>query len=104
MNFQVRVRIVRQKSQNTRILYCRKIIKEAGGTISHIYTCDTFNENDPSDNSTEFLRDSAKFTYRAMKEADDKAVWLVKQITFINTGKKQVTESFIVLFVCTDDL
>lgn len=42
---------------------------------NHIYSCDTFNENTPSKNSTEFLRAMAKATYEAMTFADPKAVW-----------------------------
>lgn len=42
---------------------------------NHIYSCDTFNENDPQGNSSDFLRNAAKATYAAMTIVDPKAVW-----------------------------
>lgn len=41
----------------------------------HLYSCDTFNENRPSKNDTNYLRLAASKTYEAMRIVDSEAVW-----------------------------
>jgi alpha-N-acetylglucosaminidase len=51
---------------------------EALGNITHIYTLDQFNENNPGSNSTEYLKGVSSNTIKSLKAADQDAVWLMQ--------------------------
>eukprot|EP01084_Bolivina_argentea_P238711 401060_1 len=45
---------------------------------SHIYQCDTFNEMDPSSNSSSYLTAASEYVYNAMNKVDENAIWLMQ--------------------------
>ena len=47
-------------------------------TMSHIYQCDTFNEMDPTVDTSTYLQDASKYVYQSMAIADPHAVWLMQ--------------------------
>lgn len=51
---------------------------EAYGNVSHIYTLDQYNENDPSSGDLDYLRDVTNSTINALKAADPQAVWMIQ--------------------------
>ncbi|KAL7115177.1 hypothetical protein ACP275_04G169100 [Erythranthe tilingii] len=51
--------------------------KEYGRT-SHIYNCDTFDENTPPDDDPEYISSLAAAIFRGMESGDDDAVWLMQ--------------------------
>lgn len=57
--------------------FVRQQIKEYGGT-SHIYNCDTFNENQPPSDDPEFISSLGTAVFDAMRAGDKDAVWLMQ--------------------------
>ncbi|KAK5175005.1 uncharacterized protein LTR77_000141 [Saxophila tyrrhenica] len=51
---------------------------EAYGSVSHIYTLDQYNENDPYSGDLDYLRNVTKNTIQALKGADPDAVWMLQ--------------------------
>lgn len=50
----------------------------AYGNISHIYTLDQYNENDPSSGDLGYLKNVTSSTIEALKAADPQAVWMIQ--------------------------
>ena len=50
----------------------------AYGNISHIYTLDQYNENDPFSGDTTYLRNVASNTFASLRAADPEAIWLMQ--------------------------
>ncbi len=44
----------------------------------HLYSADTFNENQPPSNNPEFLSNNSASVYEGMKQADPKAIWVMQ--------------------------
>jgi alpha-N-acetylglucosaminidase len=51
---------------------------EAYGNITHIYTLDQFNENDPSSGDVGYLRNVSYNTWQSLKAADSEAIWMMQ--------------------------
>ena len=51
---------------------------------SHIYNCDTFNENKPASSDYDYLSGSSAAVYNSMIAADPDAVWLMQGWLFVN--------------------
>jgi alpha-N-acetylglucosaminidase len=51
---------------------------EAYGNITHIYTLDQFNENDPSSGDVGYLRNVSYNTWQSLKAADREAIWMMQ--------------------------
>ncbi|CAL1694796.1 unnamed protein product [Somion occarium] len=52
--------------------------KAAYGNLSHIYTLDQYNENDPFSGDISYLRNVSSNTFSSLREADPDAVWLMQ--------------------------
>ncbi|KAJ5981184.1 hypothetical protein N7499_001803 [Penicillium canescens] len=50
----------------------------AYGNVSHIYTLDQYNENDPYSGDLSYLRNVTRNTWRSLKAADPQAVWMMQ--------------------------
>lgn len=48
------------------------------GDVTDIYNCDTFNENTPPTNDTNYISSLGAAVYKAMSEGDKDAVWLMQ--------------------------
>ncbi|XP_031504015.1 alpha-N-acetylglucosaminidase isoform X2 [Nymphaea colorata] len=57
--------------------FIKEQIKEYGAT-SHIYNCDTFNENTPPTDNPEYISSLGAAVYKAMHNGDSDAVWLMQ--------------------------
>ncbi|MDN5289419.1 MAG: alpha-N-acetylglucosaminidase [Mucilaginibacter sp.] len=67
----------------------RKFIKaqtELYGT-DHLYSADTFNENEPPTNDTAYLAALSNRVYQAMSKADPKAIWVMQGWLFYSDRK-----------------
>lgn len=53
----------------------------------HLYSADTFNENEPPSDDPQFLSSLSKRTYDAMKSADPDAVWVMQAWLFYSDRK-----------------
>src|SRR6516164_5364606 len=51
---------------------------------NHLYSADTFNENEPPSNDSSFLSDLSERVYDGMKQADPDAVWVMQGWLFFN--------------------
>ena len=51
---------------------------EVYGNVSHIYTLDQYNENDPASGDLDYLRNISSGTIQALKAADPQAVWMIQ--------------------------
>jgi alpha-N-acetylglucosaminidase len=51
---------------------------------SHIYNCDTFNENKPASSDPTYLAGSSSAVYNSMIAADPDAIWLMQGWLFVN--------------------
>ncbi|KAH8687430.1 putative alpha-N-acetylglucosaminidase [Tricladium varicosporioides] len=56
----------------------------AYGNITHFYTLDQYNENDPYLNSTGYLREISNNTMASLKSADPDAIWLMQGWLFFS--------------------
>ena len=52
----------------------------------HLYSADTFNENEPPENDSLFLNNVSSKVYRAMASVDPKATWVMQGWLFVNDG------------------
>ena len=53
----------------------------------HLYSADTFNENQPPTNDSVFLNDVSKKVYQSMAAADPKATWIMQGWLFLYQAK-----------------
>lgn len=51
---------------------------DAYGPVSHIYTLDQYNENDPFSGDLDYLQNVTRNTIQALKAADPDAVWMLQ--------------------------
>lgn len=56
----------------------------AYGNITHFYTLDQYNENDPYLNSTDYLREISNNTMASLKATDPEAIWLMQGWLFFS--------------------
>lgn len=54
------------------------IQKEAFGGVSHIYTLDQYNENNPFSGDVDYLHNVSSNTFNSLRAADPEAVWLMQ--------------------------
>ncbi|KAJ0527704.1 putative alpha-N-acetylglucosaminidase [Helianthus annuus] len=57
--------------------FIQQQVKEYGRS-SHIYNCDTFDENTPPTDDPEYISSLAAAIFKAMQSGDDDAVWLMQ--------------------------
>ncbi|KAG7206119.1 hypothetical protein KM043_003513 [Ampulex compressa] len=50
----------------------------------HVYTCDTFNENEPHSSELSYLRNVSNATFSAMSAVDPQAVWIMQGWLFVH--------------------
>jgi alpha-N-acetylglucosaminidase len=62
------------------------ISKQAGafGNITHIYTLDQYNENDPYSGDLGYLRNVSYNTWQSLKAADPEAIWMMQGWLFFS--------------------
>jgi alpha-N-acetylglucosaminidase len=53
----------------------------------HLYSADTFNENEPPSDDTNYLAKLSERIYKSMKEADPKSVWVMQGWLFYSDRK-----------------
>ncbi|KAF8582036.1 glycoside hydrolase family 89 protein [Ramaria rubella] len=58
--------------------------KEAYGDISHIYTLDQYNENEPFMGTLDYLHNVSSNTFDSLRAADPDAVWLMQAWLFFS--------------------
>lgn len=58
----------------------------AYGNITHIYTLDQYNENDPYSGDVSYLRNVTSNTIASLKAADSQAVWLMQGWLFYSSS------------------
>lgn len=61
--------------------------REAYGDVSHVYTLDQYNEIDPSSGNPDYLRNISRGTWRAFKEADPDAIWMMQGWLFFASSE-----------------
>ena len=59
---------------------------EAYGNITHVYTLDQFNENDPYSGDLEYLTNVSYNTWKSLKAADYEAIWLMQGWLFYSNS------------------
>lgn len=64
-------------------IFLEKVIEEFGDS-NHIYFSDPFNENDPSNLTSEYISQVSNSIYTTMKEVDPNAIWLLQAWMFLN--------------------
>lgn len=57
----------------------------AYGNVSHIYTLDQYNENNPYSGDPEYLHNITRTTWQSLKEADPDAIWLMQGWLFYSS-------------------
>ncbi|PYH97884.1 putative alpha-N-acetylglucosaminidase [Aspergillus ellipticus CBS 707.79] len=58
----------------------------AYGNVSHIYTLDQFNENDPASGDEAYLRNITADTWQGLKSADSDAIWMMQGWLFYSNS------------------
>ncbi|KAK7521314.1 putative alpha-N-acetylglucosaminidase [Phyllosticta citriasiana] len=58
----------------------------AYGNVSHIYTLDQYNENDPYSGDLDYLRNVTYNTWKAFKAADADAIWMMQGWLFYSNS------------------
>jgi alpha-N-acetylglucosaminidase len=58
--------------------------QKAYGNVSHIYTLDQYNENDPSSSDPNYLRNISYSTWQSLKAADPQAIWMMQGWLFFS--------------------
>lgn len=58
----------------------------AYGNVSHVYTLDQYNENDPFSGNLTYLRDVSAGTIASLRAADPEAVWLMQGWLFFSSS------------------
>ncbi|KAL0364609.1 UNVERIFIED_CONTAM: Alpha-N-acetylglucosaminidase [Sesamum angustifolium] len=65
------------------------------GRSSHIYNCDTFDENTPPSDDPEYISSLAAAIFRGMESGDDEAVWLMQALLHsVPVGKLVVLDLY----------
>jgi alpha-N-acetylglucosaminidase len=59
---------------------------EALGNITHFYTLDQYNENDPFSDSPDYLKGVSNNTMKSLKTADSEAIWLMQGWLFYSSS------------------
>jgi len=57
----------------------------AYGNVSHIYTLDQYNENNPYSGDPEYLHNITRTTWQSLKEANPRAIWLMQGWLFYSS-------------------
>ena len=57
---------------------------QAYGNITHIYTLDQFNENDPTSGDLSYLQNVSYYTWKSLKTADPDAIWMMQGWLFFS--------------------
>ncbi|KAH9857034.1 alpha-N-acetylglucosaminidase [Lenzites betulinus] len=57
-----------------------------GANVSHVYTLDQYNENDPFSGTTDYLRSVSAGTFASLRAADPDAVWLMQGWLFFSSA------------------
>ena len=57
----------------------------AYGNITHIYTLDQYNENDPYSGDVDYLRNITRNTWKSLKNADPSAIWMMQGWLFYSS-------------------
>lgn len=60
--------------------------QDAYGNISHIYTLDQFNENDPASGDLDYLSNVTYNNWQSLKKADPDAIWLMQGWLFYSNS------------------
>ncbi|KAJ3481876.1 hypothetical protein NLI96_g7362 [Meripilus lineatus] len=60
--------------------------KEAYGNVSHIYTLDQYNENNPTSGDLTYLHNVAADTFASLRAADPQAIWLMSGWLFFSSS------------------
>ncbi|KAJ5818072.1 hypothetical protein N7474_003663 [Penicillium riverlandense] len=60
--------------------------KAAYGDISHVYTLDQYNENNPYSGNEDYLRNVTSNTLKSLKAADPEAIWMMQGWLFVNNA------------------
>lgn len=58
----------------------------AYGNVTHIFTLDQYNENDPYSGYLDYLRNVTLNTWKSLKEADSPAIWLMQGWLFFSNS------------------
>lgn len=58
----------------------------AYGNVTHIYTLDQYNENDPYSGDLTYLQNVTRNTWQSMKAADPQAIWLMQGWLFYSNS------------------
>lgn len=58
---------------------------KAYGNVSHIYTLDQYNENNPASGDLDYLRNVTAGTFDSLRAADPQAVWLMQGWLFFSS-------------------
>ncbi|KIJ26773.1 glycoside hydrolase family 89 protein [Sphaerobolus stellatus SS14] len=58
--------------------------KQAYGDVSHIYTLDQYNENEPFSGDLDYLRNISSNTFNSLRAADPKAIWMAQGWLFFS--------------------
>ena len=58
----------------------------AYGNVSHIYTLDQFNENNPLSGDPDYLRNVSHNTWQSLKAADPDAIWMMQGWLFFSNS------------------
>ncbi|KAF4628191.1 hypothetical protein G7Y89_g9960 [Cudoniella acicularis] len=71
------------------------ITKQANayGNITHFYTLDQYNENNPYLNSTDYLTSVSNNTMKSLKTADPEAIWLMQGWLFYSSSTFWIKEN-----------
>ncbi|KAG2121605.1 glycoside hydrolase family 89 protein [Suillus clintonianus] len=64
----------------------------AYGNVSHIYTLDQYNENDPYSGDPAYLRNVTSATFASLRAADPEAIWLMQGWLFFSGQTFWTTE------------
>jgi alpha-N-acetylglucosaminidase len=60
--------------------------RKAYGNVSHIYTLDQYNENNPSSSDPDYLRNISHSTWQSLKAADPEAIWVMQGWLFFSNS------------------
>ncbi|KAH7884143.1 glycoside hydrolase family 89 protein, partial [Phlebopus sp. FC_14] len=66
--------------------------REAFGNVSHIYTLDQYNENNPYSGDTSYLASIANATFASLRAADPEAIWMMQGWLFFAAQSFWTTE------------
>ncbi|KAH7919922.1 alpha-N-acetylglucosaminidase [Leucogyrophana mollusca] len=72
--------------------FIRKQAAAYGENVSHIYTLDQYNENDPYSGDPAYLKNVSSATFASLRAADPQAVWLMQGWLFFSDETFWTTE------------